>query len=185
MHGTTDFPIDKSWTLFLDRDGVINTRIENDYVKTPDEFHFLPGVVQAIAQLSAQFGRIVVVTNQQGIGKGLYTHDDLAAIHRKMSEAVVGSGGKIDAVFYAPHLANESSPMRKPGIGMAVAAKEKFPEIDFAKSIMVGDTESDMQFARAAGMYFVYCCNDSTDVAADLRVSDLAGFASYIAGRKS
>ncbi len=125
------FPVDKSWTLFLDRDGVINKRIENDYVKKPDEFHLLPGAVEAIAKLSSHFGRVIVVTNQQGIGKGLYTHDDLAAVHEKLTEAVDHAGGRIDAIYYAPQLAAEKSHMRKPGIGMALLAKEKFPEINF------------------------------------------------------
>lgn len=177
-------PVDKSWTLFLDRDGVINTRIENDYVKTPDEFHFLPSAVEAIVTFSALFGKIVVVTNQQGIGKGIYSHEDLASVHQKMLREVESAGGHIDAVFYAPQLASENSPMRKPGIGMAIAAKEKFPEIDFAKSIMVGDTASDMEFARAAGMKFVFCCADELH-GGDQRFSSLAAFASYISGTKA
>lgn len=173
--------IDHTWTLFLDRDGVINTRVENDYVKSPAGFHFLPGVISAIAQLSKIFGKIVVVTNQQGIGKGLYSHEDLAAIHTIMKATVEAGGGRIDEVYYAPQLAAEQSPMRKPEIGMALAAKEQFPEIDFAKSIMVGDTGSDMEFARKAGMKAVFCSAEGESPLADLRVASLAEFASYIA----
>lgn len=185
MAVTPRFPVDKSWTLFLDRDGVINTRLEGDYVKSPDEFHFLPGVVNAISALSEYFGRVIVVTNQQGIGKGLYSHDDLAAIHRKMKDEVSHAGGRIDAVFYAPQLAAEHSPMRKPGIGMALAAKQNFPEIDFSRSIMVGDTASDMEFARSAGIKSVLCCNNDESIPADLRVASLPAFASYISGLKA
>ena len=177
--------IDRTWTLFLDRDGVINRRFPGDYVKRVEEFEFLPGVVDAIASLSKTFGRIVVVTNQQGIGKGLYTHDDLAAVHRFMTDSVLAAGGKIDAVFYAPQLAAENSPMRKPGTGMAHAAKEKFPEIDFSASIMVGDTASDMQFAQSAGMKRVFCCGEDDKAPADLYVHSLAEFASYISGLKA
>jgi histidinol-phosphate phosphatase family protein len=173
--------IDSAWTLFLDRDGVINTRIENDYVKSPAEFHFLPGVVDAIVQLSGIFGRIIVVTNQQGIGKGLYSHEDLAAIHTIMKATVAAAGGRIDEVYYAPQLASERSPMRKPGTGMALAAQQQYPEIDFAKSIMVGDTASDMEFARNAGMKAVFCSAHEESPLADLRVASLAEFASYIA----
>lgn len=185
MAAEKNFPVDKSWSLFLDRDGVINKRILNDYVKHPDEFHLLPGVAEAVALMSAVFGKIVVVTNQQGIGKGLYSHDDLAAVHRKMIEAVEHAGGRIDAIFYAPQLASENSPMRKPGIGMALGAKEKFPEIDFEKSIMVGDSSSDMEFARAAGMKFVWCCANDQTSPSGLHFSSLAGFASYISKIKS
>jgi histidinol-phosphate phosphatase family protein len=175
---------DQTWTLFLDRDGVINTRIENGYVQSPEEFSFLPGVIEAISALSKVFGKIVVVTNQQGIGKGLYTHDDLAAIHAYMIAEVARAGGRIDAVFYAPQLSVENSPMRKPGIGMALAAREKFPEINFSQSIMVGDTASDMQFARNAGMKAILCASPGEDIEADLQFGSLAEFASYIAARK-
>lgn len=144
--------IDSGWTLFLDRDGVINVRFPGDYVKHAGEFEFIPGAKEAIAQLSRVFGRIIVVTNQQGIAKGFYSHDDLLAIHDFMTEEIDAAGGKIDAVYYAPQLAAENSPMRKPGIGMAVQAQKDFPEIDFSKSVMVGDSDSDMEFARRAGM---------------------------------
>lgn len=173
--------VDKSWTLFLDRDGVINRRIVNDYVKHPDEFHFLDEVPDAVARLSAAFGRVIVVTNQQGIGKGLYTHEQLQRVHDKMLAGLEASGGHVDAIYYAPQLASENSAMRKPGIGMAHAAKEKFPEIDFTRSVMVGDTNGDMQFARNAGMFAVLCSDTGENIAADLRFASLADFASYIA----
>jgi len=72
-----DFSFNKSWTLFLDRDGVINERIVDDYVKNPSEFDFLPGVLQAIKIFTGVFGNIFIVTNQQGIGKGIMSEDDL------------------------------------------------------------------------------------------------------------
>jgi histidinol-phosphate phosphatase family protein len=179
------FSIDSTWTLFLDRDGVINRRLVDDYVKHPGEFEFLDGVTDAIAQLTNVFGKIVVVTNQQGIGKGIYTHDDLAAVHQKMKSEIEQAGGRIDAVFYAPNLAAENSPLRKPGIGMALNAQHIFPQIDFSKSIMVGDTKSDMEFARNAGMKSVFCSPDDEPVSADVRVSSLAEFASYISRLKA
>ena len=94
-----DIDIDKSWTLFLDRDGVINKKLENDYVKSWDEFEFLPGVLKSIQHFSQIFGKIVVVTNQQGIGKGLYTHEDLQNIHHKMIMEITNAGGRIDKVY--------------------------------------------------------------------------------------
>jgi histidinol-phosphate phosphatase family protein len=182
MQKVPAFIIDKTWTLFLDRDGVINERIPGDYVKNIGQFHFLPGVKESIAALSKLFGKIVVVTNQQGIGKGLYTHEELALIHNHLKQEVESAGGRIDAIFYAPNLASENSSLRKPEIGMAHNAQKIFPQIDFSKSIMVGDTASDMEFARNAGMKSVFCSTTADAVSADVRVSSLAEFASYISG---
>jgi histidinol-phosphate phosphatase family protein len=156
MQRKLPWSIDRSWTLFLDRDGVINKRIVGDYVKTVEAFAFLPGIPEAIARLSNQFGRLIVVTNQQGIGKGLYTSEDLNRIHDYMLARIKQYGGHIDAVYHSPNLAQENSPLRKPGIGMALQAKADFPEIDFMRSIMIGDSESDMEFARNAGMQGVF-----------------------------
>jgi histidinol-phosphate phosphatase family protein len=172
--------IDKSWTLFLDRDGVINVRFPGDYVKRVDEFVFLPGVPEAIAKLSKVFGRIVVVTNQQGVAKGYYSEEDLAAIHAFMKREVEKIGGKIDAVYYAPQLASENSPMRKPGIGMALEAKKEFPEIDLTKAVMVGDTASDMQFARTAGMKALIVGDEALDMVVDGRFASLAEVADLL-----
>ena len=150
-----DLHIDGSWTLFLDRDGVINKRIADGYVKSPEEFEFLPGVLDAMHRLSKIFNRIIIVTNQQGIGKGLMSEEDLEVIHRHLRDTVHKEGGKIDAVYHAPCLAEEKSEMRKPGIGMALRAKKDFPEIDFKNSIMLGDSAADMEFGRRAGMVTV------------------------------
>ncbi|HEU4719400.1 MAG TPA: HAD family hydrolase [Bacteroidia bacterium] len=156
MSLVSQWKIDKSWTLFLDRDGVINVRFPGDYVKHVGEFGFLPGAKEAIARLSGIFGKIIVVTNQQGIGKGIYTEEDLASIHAHMVSEIEKAGGRIDAVYFAPHLESENSPMRKPGTGMAGQAKKDFPSIDFSRSVMIGDSASDMVFARNAGMKAVF-----------------------------
>jgi histidinol-phosphate phosphatase family protein len=148
--------IDKSWTLFLDRDGVINRRPVDDYVKNWDEFEFLPGVLEAIKNLSGIFRKIIVVTNQQGIGKGLMTVEGLADIHQKMVLEIEKYGGRVDAVYFCPNLKGADENCRKPGIAMAELAKRDFPEIDFEKSIMAGDMESDMAFGRNAGMKTVF-----------------------------
>lgn len=148
--------IDKSWTLFLDRDGVINHRPIGDYVKNWDEFEFLPGVLEAIKKLSGVFGKIIVVTNQQGIGKGLMTVEGLADIHQKMISEIEKYGGKVDAVYFCPNLKGEDENCRKPGTAMAQLAKKDFPEIILEKSIIAGDMESDMLFGRNAGMKTVF-----------------------------
>jgi histidinol-phosphate phosphatase family protein len=152
--------IDNTWTLFLDRDGVINKRLHDDYVKNVSEFGFLPGVPDALKTFSEVFGKIIVVTNQQGIGKGIYTAQQLNEIHAHMVQQVHAAGGHIDAVFFAPNLASENSPLRKPGIGMALQAKAQFPEIDFSRSLMIGDSVSDLEFGRTAGMRTMFVYHD-------------------------
>jgi histidinol-phosphate phosphatase family protein len=116
------FNIDPSWTLFLDRDGVINVLRVDDYVKTIDEFIFNEGALTAIGYLNTFFCRTIVVTNQQGIGKGLYSVKTLNEIHKYMVEEIANLSGTIDAIYFAPQLKAENSEMRKPNIGMALAA---------------------------------------------------------------
>jgi len=106
--------IDKHWTLFLDRDGVINRKLDNDYVKHWIEFEFLEGVLDALKYLKPIFGKIVVVTNQQGIGKGLYTIEDLELIHKNMLYEIDYHGGRIDKVYFSPYLSSQNHPSRKP-----------------------------------------------------------------------
>jgi histidinol-phosphate phosphatase family protein len=169
--------IDKSWALFLDRDGVINKRLENDYVKTLAEFEFLDGVPEAIKDLKDLFGKIIVVTNQQGIARGLYSENDLNIIHHYMTDEIEKHGGRIDKIYFSPHLAADNHPWRKPGIGMALQAKTDFPEIDLTKAVMVGDSISDMRFGRKAGMKTVFISSEpftSPDV--DLNFPSLLDF---------
>ena len=144
--------IDNSWTLFLDRDGVINRKLEGDYVKTIEEFEFLPNSLKAIVAFSNYFHKIIVVTNQQGISKKLMTEDDLSKVHNHLLKEVEKLNGRIDAIYHAPQLESENSIMRKPITGMAHLAQKEFPSIEFSKSIMVGDSISDMEFAKNAGM---------------------------------
>jgi histidinol-phosphate phosphatase family protein len=150
---TIDF--DKSWTLFLDRDGVINEKLENDYVKTWDEFTFKYGVLEAIARLGRIFGRIFVVTNQRGVGFGLMTEEKLNEIHARMCFEVARAHGKIDRVYYCTEI-DERSECRKPNIGMGLRARSDFPEIEFSKSILVGDSISDLEFGKNLGMKTIF-----------------------------
>lgn len=145
---------DKTWTLFLDRDGVINERIPNDYVKTVKEFSFFVGVPLAMEKIESIFGHIFVVTNQQGIAKGLMTESDLAKVHRHMKKTIENLGGRIDKIYYCPE--KNPSPCRKPNIGMAEQAKRDFPTIDFSRSVMVGDSVSDIEFGNRLGMFTVF-----------------------------
>lgn len=173
--------IDKSWTLFLDRDGVINKKLENDYVKHWIEFEFAEGALVALRSLGGLFGRIVVVTNQQGIGKRLYRVEDLEIIHKNMLYEVAYHGGRIDQVYFSPYLSSENHPSRKPGIGMALDAKKDFPEIIFDKSIVVGDSASDIEFGKKCGMKTVFVSAENVNPAnADFKVASLAEFAELL-----
>jgi D-glycero-D-manno-heptose 1,7-bisphosphate phosphatase len=138
-------------SLFLDRDGVLNEELPNDYVKTWAEFIFFPYTFEALKVLSAKFKRIVIVTNQKGVGRQLMTEDALKAIHSKMLLEINAHGGRIDKIYYCSAIENEDA-CRKPNPGMAFKAKADFPEIDLANSIMVGNNLSDMQFGKNAGM---------------------------------
>ncbi|MEZ5045188.1 MAG: HAD family hydrolase [Saprospiraceae bacterium] len=142
----------KTKTLFLDRDGVINRRPPGDYVQSWSAFHFLPGVLEAIKQFSLLFDRIIIVTNQQGIGKGMMSTDQLTAIHQQMQQAIASEGGRIDAIYFCPDLSSKVGNCRKPNPAMALQAQQDFPEIDFQQSIMVGDSISDLQFGQSLGM---------------------------------
>ena len=102
------------WTLFLDRDGVINRRIVDGYVTRWEEFEFLPGVLEAIKILSERFKYIFVITNQQGVGKGLMTMEQVDDIHDKMCTEVESCGGLIDGILVCPRLSTDPDNYRKP-----------------------------------------------------------------------
>ncbi|MHB8258903.1 MAG: D-glycero-alpha-D-manno-heptose-1,7-bisphosphate 7-phosphatase [Bacteroidia bacterium] len=173
--------IDTSWSLFLDRDGVINKKLEDDYVKTLSEFEFIDGVPQAMKLVADVFGKIVVVTNQQGIGKGVYTANDVSIIHHYMVDEIEKHGGRIDKVYFSPHLAADNHHWRKPNIGMALQAKTDFPNIDFSKSIIVGDSMSDMEFGRKLGMITVFINSELiTNTQIDYCVESLEAFAGLL-----
>jgi len=176
--------IDKNWTLFLDRDGVINHDKDNDYIRDWNEFRFYNTTLEAMAILSKHFERIVVTTNQKGVGKGLMSLADLINIHSNMLSAIEKTGGKIDKVYYCTDLADDS-PNRKPNPGMAYQAKHDFEEIELPQSIIVGNRISDMGFGRNAGMYTVFLATTHPETPypnplIDLRFNDLLAFAKAI-----
>lgn len=145
----------QGWTLFLDRDGVINTRLPGDYVRRPEDFHFLPGVPEAMRLLRQMFDRMVVVTNQQGIGKGLMSEDDLDRVHLHMRTELERYGVKLDSIHHCPGLEADHPIGRKPLPGMAYQAMARYPDIDLERAVMVGDSGSDIEFGRRLGMWTV------------------------------
>ncbi len=176
--------IDKSWTLFLDRDGVINQEKRNEYVLNRSQFIFYEGAVEAIKKLSDLFGLIILVTNQRGVIKQLMTLDDLHDVHDYMQQKLIGAEARIDKIYYCTDW-DDTSPNRKPNPGMALQAAKDFPQIDFSKSIMAGNKLSDMKFGRNAGMHTVYIASTDPDPEnaenlIDLQFDSLAAFAENI-----
>src|SRR5215471_16758381 len=147
--------IDRSWTLFLDRDGVINHEKYQDYVYSYDEFIFYDGVPEALQALNGIFGLIIITTNQRGVGRGLMKEEALEAIHISMLKDIEAAGGRIDRIYYCTDTDN-LHPMRKPNPGMIYQAMEHFPQIDLRKSLIVGNSMGDMEFGRNAGIYTVF-----------------------------
>ena len=155
--------INKTWTLFLDRDGVINDEKHMDYIHNWEEFIFIPGVKEAIKIFGEVFGQIFVVTNQRGVGKGVTKLEDLKIIHKNMLREITEAGGRIDAIYFCTDV-EEASPNRKPNPGMGLLAKKEFPKVDFSKAIMIGNTLSDMEFGRRLGVKTILLPSDSREI---------------------
>jgi len=173
--------IDQSWTIFIDRDGVINHEKKEDYIRNPGEFIFYDGVKEAMQRISNTFGTVIIVSNQRGVGRKLMTETDLQEIHREMKTEIETAGGRVDAIYYCTNTDN-THPDRKPNPGMAFQAKADFPAIDLSRSVILGNKHSDMLFGRYAGLYtvFIASTNPATpfphpDI--DLRFNSLDDFA--------
>ena len=172
--------INKDWTLFLDRDGVINVRIIDGYVTKIEEFEFLPNVIEALKIFKEKFKYIVVVTNQQGVGKGIMKFEDVETVHQFMVQQVAENGGKIDKVYFCPQLKSVPDNYRKPSPKMAYFAKNDFSDIDLSKSIMIGDMNSDVEFGKNAGMKTIFIGDNELKFTPDDRFETLYDFAKII-----
>ena len=135
--------------IILDRDGVIN-HDSDQFIKAPDEWHPIPGSLEAIARLSHAGYRVAVCTNQSGIGRGLFDMATLNAIHNRMHRALSQVGGRVDAVFFCPHTGEAKCECRKPQPAMMIEAGRRFGA-DLAAVPCVGDSLRDLQAADAAG----------------------------------
>lgn len=176
--------IDKSWTLFLDRDGVINHDNPGGYITTADEFRFTDGAPELFKKLTDIFGRIVIVTNQRGVGRGIIKYDDLIAMNTKMLQGIREAEGVIEKIYFCTDVENTSFG-RKPNPGMALQALKDFPDIDLDKSLIVGNSLSDMKFGRYTGMYTVFVSTTNKTVSLphadiDLIFEDLSSFAASL-----
>ena len=135
--------------VFLDRDGVIN-RDSSDYIKSWDEFEFLPGSIEAIRLLTLNRFNTIIITNQSVINRNMVSREDLEYIHAMMKSAVKSGGGEIKDIFYCPHIPEDECDCRKPKPGLIYMAQKKY-RIDLADSVMVGDSAKDIECARNAG----------------------------------
>ena len=135
--------------IVLDRDGVINIDSEQ-FIKSPDEWKPIPGSLEAIARLNESGWRVVVASNQSGVGRGLFDMDTLNAINEKMTKAIGQAGGRLDAIFFCPHSADSTCDCRKPRPGMFVQIAERF-NVDMRGVPVVGDSLRDLQAGVAVG----------------------------------
>jgi D-glycero-D-manno-heptose 1,7-bisphosphate phosphatase len=136
--------------VLLDRDGVINED-SDQFIKSPDEWRPIPGSLEAIALLSANGFKVVVITNQSGIARGLFDLPMLDRIHQKMLRLVAENGGSIDAVYFCPHGPENKCDCRKPKPGLIrVFAADH--QADLNDAVLIGDSLRDIQAAEAVGV---------------------------------
>lgn len=161
-----------NFTIFLDRDGVINID-SPDYIKCADEFDFIPGSSKAIAMLNKRGFDVIVITNQSGIARNLFSYGELEAIFEKMREGVIDAGGVIKDIFFCPHRPEEECSCRKPLPGLILQAIEKYG-IDPAKSCMVGDSIKDIECARNAGCTYAVLVRTGNGQRSESQLKDMA-----------
>ncbi|MCO6465946.1 MAG: HAD family hydrolase [Bradyrhizobiaceae bacterium] len=138
--------------LFLDRDGIINKRLVDEYVRSPQEFEFIPDVLPIVAIAQDHGFLCILISNQQGVGKGLMTDVDLDAVTEHMQQTLESAGvRRLDAVYYCTDLASSNSPNRKPAPGMLLQAIDAYG-IDAHSSWFLGDSITDAEAGKAAGV---------------------------------
>ncbi|GMQ96920.1 MAG: D-glycero-beta-D-manno-heptose 1,7-bisphosphate 7-phosphatase [Gammaproteobacteria bacterium] len=172
--------------IILDRDGVIN-HDSDEYIKSPDEWRPLPGSLQAIANLHRAGYKLVVATNQSGLGRGLFNLDTLRDIHEKMLRQIRDEGGALDGIFYCPHIPNDHCRCRKPETGLFEDIAQRF-QASLAEVYAVGDNLRDTQAALAVGAKPIHVLTgkgasviEARSLPANVPVfDDLACFARYL-----
>jgi D-glycero-D-manno-heptose 1,7-bisphosphate phosphatase len=138
--------------VILDRDGVLNREADDaGYVREPAEFHWLPGALEGLAMLRRAGMRLSVATNQSGVGRGLMSLEQLAAVHARMRADASAHGGALDAVLFCPHAPGEGCSCRKPAPGLIQAAIAR-SGIAAGESLVVGDDRRDLEAAWRAGV---------------------------------
>jgi len=135
--------------IFLDRDGVINED-SDDYIKSADEWHAIPGSIEAIAKLSQANYQVFVITNQSGLGRGLFDALALRNMHAKMQQLVQQAGGRIHGIYYCPHKPEDNCECRKPKPGLLTQIRDETGH-DLTQAYFVGDSLKDLEVAQAVG----------------------------------
>ena len=149
-------------SLLLDRDGVINEDSPH-YIKSPQEWRPLPGSLESIARANRAGLRVIVVTNQSGLARGVFDIATLNAIHRRMLDAVADVGGDIEAVFFCPHGPSDGCDCRKPKPGLLTAIRDRLG-LDLSRSVLIGDKLSDVAAAHAGGVKPVLISSAGEDI---------------------
>ncbi len=135
--------------VVLDRDGTLNADPE-DFLRSPDDWHPLPGALEALASLHHGGWRLVIASNQSGIGRGLFDVALMNAVHARMHKLVAAAGGRIEAVFFCPHAPDEDCTCRKPAPGLLRQIAQR-TGVPLTQMVVVGDSVRDMQAATAVG----------------------------------
>lgn len=166
--------------VFLDRDGVLNERpAEHEYVVSPDGLHWLPGARNAVGRLNRAGYPLIVVSNQRGIARGLLSWHTLKRIENSMRADLERAGALVDAFYYCPHDLGERCGCRKPAPGLLLQAAAELG-LDLRASVMIGDTEDDVQAGRAAGCVTIRLAEPGSLSAADVVLRDLAAAATAV-----
>jgi heptosyltransferase-2 len=160
-------------TVFLDRDGMLN--IDSGYLKSPDDLTVLPGVGAALAKLKQAGARLIVVTNQSGVGRGYFTSKDLEAIHSKLRLVLAEDGVTLDGLYFCPHHPDDRCNCRKPARGMVDRALAEL-HVDLSRAYVVGDSARDVELARQVGAkgLLVMTGPSGAEALADLMARDLS-----------
>ncbi|MBU1043786.1 MAG: HAD family hydrolase [Candidatus Omnitrophica bacterium] len=147
--------------IFLDRDGVINRGKIGGYITCWEEFDFLPGVFSALRKLTEAGFKIIIVSNQQGVGKRLYSTQSLADLTERMLERIKRNQAKIWSIHYCPHLAEDNCYCRKPKPGLFKQAVAGMM-VDFQQTYFIGDTEKDIKAGKQLGLKTILVLSGNT-----------------------
>lgn len=160
-------------TIFIDRDGVINKDpggwTQHSYVTRWEDFHFLPGAIEAIVKLTKAGYEIAIISNQAGVNKGFFTMDDLNNINENMIRTISSRGGRIRSAHYCPHRSDEACDCRKPNTGLFMEAL-KGDKVDFNKTYFIGDGSMDVEAGRRMG------CKTILLLSGKSRLEDIEGW---------